>query len=115
MTPALPRTRVLICEDSPTYARGLASFLERDDGIEIVGVCASGEETLQSVSRLAPDLVTMDLELPGIGGLRTIGKMMLPHPVPFGGLRAYAGRRATNASALLAAGALEVIDKAQVR
>jgi two-component system, chemotaxis family, protein-glutamate methylesterase/glutaminase len=115
MTPALPRTRVLICEDSPTYARGLASFLERDDGIEVVGVCASGEETLQSVSRLAPDLVTMDLELPGINGLHTIERMMQLHPVPIVVLSAHAGRRSENASALLAAGALEVIDKAQIR
>src|SRR3984885_14864979 len=115
MPPALPRTRVLFCEDSPTYARGLASFLQRDDGIEVVGVCASGEETLQSVSRLGPDLVTMDLELPGINGLHTIEKMMQLHPVPIVVLSAYSGRRSENASALLAAGALEVIDKAQVR
>jgi two-component system chemotaxis response regulator CheB len=115
MTPGLPRTRILICEDSPTYARGLASFLERQDGIEVVGICATGEETLQSVSRLAPDLVTMDLELPGIGGLQTIQKMMQLHPVPIVVLSAYAGRRSDNASASLAAGALEVIDKAQVR
>jgi two-component system, chemotaxis family, protein-glutamate methylesterase/glutaminase len=115
MTSGLPMTRILICEDSPTYARGLASFLEHEDGIEVVGVCATGEETLQSVSRLAPDLVTMDLELPGIGGLRTIERMMQLHPVPIVVLSAYAGRHSENASASLAAGALEVIDKAQVR
>jgi two-component system chemotaxis response regulator CheB len=115
MTPSLARTRVLICEDSRTYARGLASFLEYQDGIEVVGICATGEETLQSVSRLTPDLVTMDLELPGIGGLHTIERMMQSHPVPIVVLSAYAGRRSENASALLAAGALEVIDKAQVR
>jgi two-component system chemotaxis response regulator CheB len=115
MTPGLPSTRILICDDSATYARGLASFLEHQDGIEVVGICATGEETLQSVSRLAPDLVTMDLELPGIGGLRTIERMMQLHPVPIVVLSAYAGPRSENASALLAAGALEVIDKAQVR
>jgi two-component system chemotaxis response regulator CheB len=115
MNPGLPRTRILICEDSPTYARGLASFLEHQDGIEVVGICATGEETLQSVSRLGPDLVTMDLELPGIGGLQTIERMMQLHPVPIVVLSAHAGRQSENASASLAAGALEVIDKAQVR
>jgi two-component system chemotaxis response regulator CheB len=115
MTLGPTRTRILICEDSRTYARGLASFLEYQDGIEVVGICATGEETLQSVSRLAPDLVTMDLELPGIGGLRTIERMMQSHPVPIVVLSANAGRRSENATALLAAGALEVIDKAQVR
>lgn len=115
MTPGPPKTRILICEDSATYARGLASFLEYQGGIEVVGICATGEATLQSVSRLAPDLVTMDLELPGIGGLRTIERMMQLHPMPIVVLSAYAGRRSENASASLAAGALEVIDKAQVR
>jgi two-component system, chemotaxis family, protein-glutamate methylesterase/glutaminase len=115
MTSRLPMTRILICEDSPTYAQGLARFLEHEDGIEVVGICATGEETLQSMSRLAPDLVTMDLELPGIGGLRTIERMMQQHPVPIVVLSAYAGRRSENASASLAAGALEVIDKAHVR
>lgn len=115
MTLGLPTTRILICEDSRTYARALASFLEYQDGIEVVGICATGEETLQSVSRLAPDLVTIDLELPGIGGLRTIERMMQSYPVPIVVLSAYAGRRSENASASLAAGALEVIDKAQVR
>jgi two-component system, chemotaxis family, protein-glutamate methylesterase/glutaminase len=110
-----PSTRILICEDSPTYARGLTSFLELQDNMKVVGVCPTGEEALQSVSRLAPDLVTMDLELPGIGGLRTIERMMRVHPVPIVVLSAHSGRRSQNASALLAAGALEVIDKAQVR
>src|ERR1700722_12596549 len=102
MTPGLTRTRILICEDSRTYARGLASFLEHQDGIEVVGICATGEETLQSVSRLTPVLVTMDLELPGIGGLRTIEKMMQQHPVPIVVLSAHAARRSENASASLA-------------
>jgi two-component system chemotaxis response regulator CheB len=115
VTSSLPKTRILICEDSRTYARGLASFLEHQDGIEVVGICATGEEALQSVPRLDPDLVTMDLELPGIGGLRTIERMMQLHPVPIVVLSAYAGPRSENASALLAAGALEVIDKTQVR
>src|SRR6202046_1506639 len=115
MPPTLPRTRILICEDSRTYARGLASFLEHQDGIEVVGICATGEATLQSVSRLAPDLVTMDLELPGIGGLRTIERMMQQHPVPIVAISAYAGRPSETASASPAAGALEVIDKAHVR
>jgi two-component system chemotaxis response regulator CheB len=108
-------TRILVCEDSATYARALATFLEYRASIEVVGVCSSGEEALRSLSRLAPDLVMMDLELPGMGGLRTIEQIMRVHPMPIVVLSAYTGRRSENAAAVLAAGALEALDKEQLR
>jgi len=107
-------TRVLVCEDSATYAWGLTSFLEHQGSIEVVGVCATGEAALEAVARLAPDLVTMDLELPGMGGRQAIEKMMQVHPLPIVVLSAHAGRRTDAAVAVLASGALEALDKGQV-
>ena len=72
-------------------------FLEHQGGIEVIRVCATGEETLRSVSRLAPDLVTMDLQLPGMSGLRTIEAMMRVHAVPIVVLSVDAARRSENA------------------
>jgi two-component system chemotaxis response regulator CheB len=115
MTPDTDLTRILVCEDSATYARALANFLEYQASIKVVGVCSSGEEALRSLSRLAPDLVMMDLELPGIGGLRAIEQIMRVHPTPIVVLSAYTGRRSENAAAVLAAGALDALDKEQLR
>ena len=83
MTQCRASARVLVCDDSPTYARGADALPRAPDGdLEVVGVCASGEETLAALARLAPDLVTMDLELPGMGGIRAIEEIMRSHAVP---------------------------------
>ena len=108
-------TRILICEDSATYARALTRFLEHQGHLEVVSVCPTGEAALESIAQLAPDLVTMDLKLPGIGGVRTIETMMRVHPAPIVVLSAFAARGSDNAAMALAAGALEVLDKAHVR
>ena len=87
MTPATAvadARRVLICEDSQTYAAGLSRLLARDPEIRVVGVCASAEETLARL-RLPgakPHLVTMDLELPGMSGGDAIEQIMSVQPVP---------------------------------
>jgi DNA-binding NarL/FixJ family response regulator len=62
--------RVLICEDSATYAAGLSRLLARDPEIHVVGVCSSAEETITRLAQLEPKphVVTMDLELPGMSG-----------------------------------------------
>lgn len=108
-------TRVLVCDDSTTYARSLARFLGTGGDLEVVGICASGEELLLALPRLRPDLVTLDLELPGIGGIRAIEQIMRAHPVPILVLSAYARRGSEQAAQALAVGALEALPKTHVR
>jgi two-component system chemotaxis response regulator CheB len=107
--------RVLICEDSRTYSHALRRFLEEGDDLHVVGTCATAEELLSSLSRLRPDLVTMDLELPGMNGLEATKRIMRSRPLPILVLSAYTGRGSERAAAALAAGALEVLPKAELR
>jgi two-component system, chemotaxis family, protein-glutamate methylesterase/glutaminase len=107
--------RILVCDDSATYAHGLTQFLRAEPGFEVVGVCASGEEALDAVLRLDPDLVTMDLEMPGMGGVRAVGQIMRRRPVPILVLSGHAGRGSELAARALAAGALEVLSKDHLR
>jgi two-component system chemotaxis response regulator CheB len=109
-----PITRVLICEDSPTYATSLARFLEYEGDLKVVGVCSSGEEALEALPRLQPDLVTMDMELPGISGLEATDRIMRSQPTPIVVLSAYTPRASEQAAAALAAGALEVLSKSEL-
>ena len=105
--------RVLICEDSQTYAAGLSRLLARDPEIHVVGVCASAEETLARL-RLPgakPHLVTMDMELPGMSGREAIELIMSAHPVPILVLSGGVERGSAQAVASLGAGALEVLCK----
>jgi two-component system chemotaxis response regulator CheB len=109
VTPA--RTRVLVCEDSRTFSTALTRTLERGGEIEVVGVARSGEAAIADLVRLAPDLVTMDLELPGMSGLETVEEIMSARPTPI--LIVASGISAGDdlAAAALSAGALEVIGK----
>lgn len=114
MTTRPPITRVLICEDSRTYATALVRFLEYEGDLKVVGVCGSGEEALEALSRLQPDLVTMDTELPGINGIEATERIMRSQPTPIVVLSAHTRRASERAAAALAAGALEVLSKTEL-
>src|SRR3954469_3077703 len=65
---ALDEVRVLIVDDHDLFRSGLRNLLE-DEGVQIVGEAAAGQEALQIVRELAPDVVVMDLNMPGMGGV----------------------------------------------
>ena len=105
--------RVLICEDSQTYAAGLSRLLSRDRQIEVVAICSSAEEAIERLARLPvkPDLVTMDLELPGMSGGDAIEQIMSVEPVPILVLSGAVTNGSKRALETLGAGALEVLPK----
>ena len=61
--------RVLVVDDQEPFRRAMAAVVEETDGFVVVGVVASGEDSLTAVATLAPDLVLMDVNLPGISGI----------------------------------------------
>lgn len=107
--------RVMVCEDSPTYAHALKRFLERDEGVRVVGVCSSAEQLLRKLPIVRPDLVTMDLELPGIDGLEATERIMSSDALPVLVVSAHTKRGSERAAAALAAGALDAIPKSELR
>ncbi|HKP17424.1 MAG TPA: chemotaxis protein CheB [Gaiellaceae bacterium] len=105
------RPRVLICDDSRSYASALARVVGHGDELEVVGVSKTAEEVLAAIPAVEPDLVTMDLELPGISGLEAVEQIMHSHPLPILVLSSHVGPRSETAAAALAAGALEAVGK----
>jgi DNA-binding NarL/FixJ family response regulator len=61
--------RVLIVDDHPVTRDGLRSALSTSDEVKIVGEASTGEEAIQAVKELAPEVVFMDVRMPGMGGL----------------------------------------------
>ena len=75
----MPPIRVLITDDHLIVREGLRLILETTDEIEIVGEAADGAECLRLVPELNPDVVLMDLEMPGMDGITTIGHLQREH------------------------------------
>jgi DNA-binding NarL/FixJ family response regulator len=61
--------RVLLVDDQAAYLRAMAAVVQESPGFEVVGEASSAEEALGIVPELLPDLVLMDVNLPGIDGL----------------------------------------------
>ena len=73
--------RVLIVDDEPLARRGVAGRLRRLEDIDIVGECGDGLSAVEAIGRLRPDLVFLDIKMPGLDGfevLRAIPKEQMP-------------------------------------
>ena len=65
------RGRVLVVDDSDVFLRAAASVISATSGLRLVGAVESGEEAIQVLPRLRPDLVLLDLQMPGLDGIQT--------------------------------------------
>ncbi len=74
--------RVLIVDDSAFMRKSLSTMLENDTRIHVVGVARNGEEALQQVNQLHPEVVTMDVEMPGMNGIDALQHIMADYPTP---------------------------------
>ncbi len=63
------KTRVLIADDHAMVRQGIASFLQMSEECEVVGEAADGREAIEAVRKMRPDIVLMDISMPGLGGL----------------------------------------------
>lgn len=72
--------RVLIADDHPVFRFGLRTLLKADQKLEVVGEAVNGEEAIAQVTELSPDVVLMDLNMPGINGIEAIRRILADHP-----------------------------------
>ncbi|MEL4504503.1 response regulator transcription factor [Luteococcus sp. H138] len=72
--------RVLIADDETLVRDALASLLELDDDIDVVGVAASGTEAVAAAARLRPDLALLDLQMPGLDGIEAASQIRAVNP-----------------------------------
>lgn len=75
--------RILIVDDHPVVRAGLRAIVETQPDFEVNGEAETGEDAVRRVAHDSPDLVLMDLQMPGIGGAQAVTQMMsLPDPPP---------------------------------
>lgn len=72
--------RILIADDHPAFRTGLRVLLESIGDVEIVGEAATGEEAVQGAKELLPDVIVMDLQMPGGGGIEATRRVIAATP-----------------------------------
>lgn len=70
------RIRVLLCDDHEMFREGIAGRLSYLPDIEVVGEAANGVEAVTLARKLMPDVIVMDLEMPGMGGFEAIARIL---------------------------------------
>jgi len=77
---SLTQTRVLTVDDQIVFRDAARDVIAATPGFESVGVAASGEEALAEVERLQPELVLLDVRMPGMGGIEAARRITEAHP-----------------------------------
>ena len=72
--------RVLVADDHPLFRDGLRVMLESVDDVEVLGEAATGEEAVALAISLRPDVVLMDVKMPGINGIEATRRVVQAHP-----------------------------------
>ena len=103
--------RALVVDDSPTMQRFISAVLSADKEIEIVGCAANANEARASIKALDPDVITLDIEMPGMSGLDFLKKIMALRPMPVVVVSSHAKAGATAAVEALSTGAFCCLPK----
>lgn len=109
------RARVLIVDDSSTIRRLLREQLSADPRLEVVGEAADPIEARSQIKSLSPDVLTLDVEMPGMNGLDFLEKLMRLRPMPVVMISTETHRGSAAAIEALALGAVDCIGKPSSR
>jgi two-component system chemotaxis response regulator CheB len=103
--------KVLVVDDSTFFRRRVKQILEEDPSLTVVGEAKNGQEAIDQVRLLKPDVVTMDIEMPVMDGITAVKRIMTSNPVPIIMFSSLTHDGATAALDALAAGALDFLPK----
>lgn len=104
---------VLVVDDSALMRKLIPQLIERDSSIQVIGTAIDGTFALEKIPELKPDVVTLDLDMPRMGGMETLRKIMRQCPVPIVVVSAHSTEGALATFKALSLGALDFVTKPQ--
>jgi len=105
------KVRVLVVDDSALMRKLIPQILAADDGIEVVGTAMDGNFGLKKIEELKPQVITLDLEMPGMGGLEMLKAIMQRHRLPVIVVSSHSKEGASVTLKALAYGAFDFVTK----
>ncbi len=105
------RINVLVVDDSAFMRRAISKMLEGEPEIVVCGTARTGEEAVLKAQQLAPDVVTMDVEMPGMGGLEAVREIASHSDIPVIMISSLTQEGAETTFRALDAGAVDFIPK----
>lgn len=105
------RIKVLIVDDSATVRQTLTRVLESDAEIEVIGTAADPFAAVRRMSEVAPDVITLDVEMPRMDGITFLRKIMSQHPIPVVICSSLVEDGSTTLHQALQAGAIDILLK----
>jgi two-component system chemotaxis response regulator CheB len=103
--------RVLVVDDSAFMRTALSRMIASESGMEVAGTASSGSEAISRIASLDPDVVTLDVEMPGLNGLETLRCIMAQSPLPVIMVSAATEKDAEITFNALGAGAFDYVPK----
>src|SRR3954447_20370524 len=103
--------RVLVVDDSALMRKLIPQILQHDSSIQVVGTAMDGNFGLKKIEELKPEVVTLDLEMPGMGGLDMLKEIMRRHRVPVIVVSSHSTQGASITLKALALGAFDFVAK----
>ncbi len=103
--------RVLVVDDSALMRKLIPQILQTDSSIEVVGTAMDGNFGLKKIEELKPQVVTLDLEMPGMGGLDMLKEIMRRHRLPVIVVSSHSTQGASVTLQALSLGAFDFVAK----
>ena len=101
--------KVLVVDDSPFMRKVISETIASIEGLEVIGTARNGRDALKAIPQLQPDVITLDIEMPGLNGLETLEIIKKDYSIPVIMMSSFSGE--DNTIAALDLGAMDFIEK----